>query len=143
MNTDSSFGSTLDNPVILSGADEDLSVFRTLLDKMSDGVFIAQDYRFIFSNTALPSMLGYTHDEFVGLRFETVIAPEFLDLWNERFRMRTGEGEEPANTYELRFLHKDRRRTVPIELNANRIVFGGRRSVLGIVRDITRRKRNE
>lgn len=143
MNTDSSFDSALENPLILSGADEDRSVFRTLLDKMSDGVFIAQDYRFIFANTALPRMLGYTHEEFVGLDFETVIAPEFLDLWNERFRMRTGEGEEPANTYELRFVRKGGGRTVPIELNANRIMFGGRRSVLGIVRDTTRRKRNE
>jgi diguanylate cyclase (GGDEF)-like protein/PAS domain S-box-containing protein len=143
VNTDSSFGSAIEDPVISSGADEDRSVFRTLLDKMSDGVFIAQDYRFVFANTALPRMLGYTHEEFVGLGFETVIAPEFLDLWNERFRMRTGEGEEPANTYELRFLHKGDRRAVPIELNANRIMFGGKRGVLGIVRDITRRKRNE
>jgi PAS domain S-box-containing protein len=109
VNTDSSFGSALENPVMSSGTDDDRSVFRTLLDKMSDGVFIAQDFRFIFANTALPRMLGYTHDEFVGLGFEAVIAPEFLDLWNERFRMRTGEGEEPANTYELRFLHKNGR----------------------------------
>ena len=143
MNTDSSFDSALEDPVTVSRADEDRSVFRTLLDKMSDGVFIAQDYRFVFANTALPCMLGYSHEEFVGLGFEAVIAPEFLDLWNERFRMRTGEGEEPASTYELRFLHKDGRRTVPIELNANRLVFGGKRSVLGIVRNITRRKLNE
>ena len=131
---------------ILVDADDpepDDSFFRTLLDKMPDGVFVAQNYRFVFANAALPRMLGYTHEEFVGLPFAAVIAPEFLDVWNERFRARIGEGEEPPNTYEVRFLCKGGGRTLPIELNANRLLFGGQRSVLGIVRDISSRKRTQ
>ena len=135
---------TVDSIVVDADDPEpDDSFFRTLLDKMPDGVFVAQNYRFVFANAALPRMLGYTHEEFVGLPFAAVIAPEFLDVWNERFRARIGEGEEPPNTYEVRFLCKGGERTLPIELNANRLLFGGQRSVLGIVRDISSRKRTQ
>lgn len=135
---------TVDSIVVDADDPEpDDSFFRTLLDKMPDGVFVAQNYRFVFANAALPRMLGYTHEEFVGLPFAAVIPPEFLDLWTERFRARIGEGEEPPNTYEVRFLCKGGGRTLPIELNANRLLFGGQRSVLGIVRDISSRKRTQ
>ncbi|HEY9193063.1 MAG TPA: PAS domain S-box protein [Methyloversatilis sp.] len=118
----------------------DGSIFRTLLDKMTDGVIVAQDYRFVFANPAMHRMLGYSHDEFVGLGFEAVVAPEFIDIWNERFRQRIGEGEEPLNSYELRMLCKGGQGSLPVELNANRITFGGRRAVLGIVRNISHRR---
>ncbi|MCF7065979.1 PAS domain S-box protein, partial [Klebsiella variicola] len=95
-----------------------------------DGVFIARDYRFIFANAALPRMLGYEHDDFVGLGFDAVVAPDFLELWVQRFRQRTGDGEEPPGRYELRFRMKGGRRELPIELNASRVVFDGQRCVL-------------
>ncbi len=139
----SHLGILIEDTGMTSEPDSDQSVFRLLLDKMSDGVFVAQDYRFVFANAALPRMLGYTHEEFVGLGFDAVVAPDFLELWCERFRVRTGDGEEPQHTYEVRFLCKDGERTLPIELNANRVMFAGKRGVLGIVRDISRRKRNE
>jgi diguanylate cyclase (GGDEF)-like protein/PAS domain S-box-containing protein len=119
---------------------EDGYVFRTLLDKMTDGVIVAQDYRFIFANPAMHRMLGYAHDEFIGIGFDAVVAPEFLGIWNERFRQRIGEGEEPLNTYEVRFLCKGGQDSLPVELNANRVTFGGRRAVLCIIRDISRRR---
>ncbi|WP_439537023.1 PAS domain S-box protein [Methyloversatilis sp.] len=136
-------GTVDSTPVGSDDQGPDGSFFRTLLDKMPDGVFVAQDYRFVFANAALPRMLGYTHDEFVGLPFAAVIPPEILELWNERFRARIGDGEEPPNTYEVRFLCKGGQRKLPIELNANRLIFGGQRSVLGIVRDISSRKRTQ
>ncbi|MCR6665897.1 MAG: PAS domain S-box protein [Methyloversatilis sp.] len=126
--------------VIGQGTGADGAVFRTLLDRMTDGVFIARDYRFIFANAALPRMLGYEHDDFVGLGFDAVVAPDFLELWVQRFRQRTGDGEEPPGRYELRFRMKGGRRELPIELNASRVVFDGQRCVLGIVRDMSGRK---
>lgn len=126
--------------VIGQGTGADGAVFRTLLDRMSDGVFIAHDYRFIFANAALPRMLGYEHDDFVGLGFDAVVAPDFLELWIQRFRQRVGDGEEPPGRYELRFRMKGGRRELPIELNASRVVFDGQRCVLGIVRDMSGRK---
>jgi diguanylate cyclase (GGDEF)-like protein/PAS domain S-box-containing protein len=126
--------------VIGQGTGADGAVFRTLLDRMSDGVFIARDDRFIFANAALPRMLGYEHDDFVGLGFDAVVAPDFLERWVQRFRQRIGEGEEPPGRYELRFRMKGGRRELPVELNASRVVFDGQRCVLGIVRDMSGRK---
>lgn len=119
---------------------EDGAVFRTLLDKMTDGVVVAQDYRFIFANPAMHRMLGYAPGEFVGIGFDAAVAPEFLEVWNARFRQRIGEGEEPLNSYEVRMLCKGGRDSLPVELNANRVTFGGRRAVLCIVRDISHRR---
>ncbi|MET0383246.1 MAG: PAS domain S-box protein [Burkholderiaceae bacterium] len=113
---------------------------RTLMDALADGVFVAQDYRFAYANRLLLEQLGYTSAEFNGLPFERVIAPETLDLWNQRFRGRVGTGEEPVHTYEVRFLRKDGT-GVDYELVANRTTYRDRPGVLGVLRDITERKR--
>ena len=112
----------------------------TLMAALADGVFVAQDHRFVFANPALPTMLGYTREEFVGLPFERVLAPEHLDLWVERFDRRVGGGAEPPRAYEINFLHRDGK-PVALELVANRTEHDGRPAVLGVLRDIRERKR--
>lgn len=115
---------------------------RTLLDAMADGVFVAQDERFVFANPALPNMLGYTVEEFAGLPFSAVIAPDWLALWTERFRQRVAEGPEPPRQYQLRLLKKDGSQTW-VELRASRIRFGSLPAVLGVVSDISEQRRIE
>jgi PAS domain S-box-containing protein len=117
--------------------------YRTLIESMADGVFVAQDFRFVFANAALPRMLGYARDEFVGSHFSDIVAPESLAVWTERFKQRVGAGDEPARNYEVQFLRKGGTESVWIELRASRSEFGGRPAVLGIVRDISERKRIE
>lgn len=116
---------------------------RALLDAMADGVFVAQDFRFVFANTALPRILGYSRDEFIGLHFTDVVHPDFLELWCERFRLRISAGPEPLRRYEVQFMHKNGQRPVWIELIASRFVHEGDPAVLGIVRDISEKKINE
>ena len=115
---------------------------RTLLEALADGVFVAQDECFVFANPALPAMLGYAPQEFVGLGFAEVVAPEWLALWTERFRQRVGDGPEPARHYALCWLRKDGS-PIWIELRANRMRYRDRPAVLGIVTDITERRRIE
>ena len=114
---------------------------RLLMNALGDGVFVAQDHRFVFANTALPRMLGYAPGEFVDLPFDTVVAPESLAQWNERFALRVGTGPEPVRTYEVRFLCKDRSCRVELELVATRVSYLDRPAVLGLVRDIGERKK--
>jgi two-component system, sensor histidine kinase and response regulator len=114
----------------------------TLLAAMSDGMFVAQDHRFVFANAALPAMLGYEHHAFVGLSFQEVVSPLFLTLWNERFDQRVGGGEEPPASYELKLLLRGGG-SLWVELRATRFVHQGRPAVLGLVRDISPRKENE
>jgi two-component system sensor histidine kinase/response regulator len=114
---------------------------RALMEALEDGVFVAQDHRFVFANPALPRLLGYTHDEFVGLPFERVLAPDLLALWNERYALRVGSGDEPVRAYEVRFLKKGGFEQVTFELVATRATYRGRPAVLGVLRDITERLR--
>ena len=116
---------------------------RALLEAMVDGVFVAQDYRFVFSNPVLPKMLGYTEAEFINIPFEKVIAPLYLDIWNKRFAMRIGHGKEPEHDYQVEFMVKGGQKTIWIDLHASRVEFLGKRSVIGIVRDISRQKAAE
>ena len=112
---------------------------RTLMESLADGVFVAQDYRFAYGNPALLKILGYSNEEFVGLPFEKVVVPEFLQLWTERFTQRVGAGPEPQKEYEVRFVRKDGS-SILVELRASRVPFKGELAALGIVRDTTERR---
>ncbi|MES2580377.1 MAG: EAL domain-containing protein, partial [Pseudomonadota bacterium] len=116
---------------------------RALLEAMIDGVFVAQDYRFIFSNPVLPKMLGYSHEEFVGLHFEQVIAPECLEVWNQRFTNRVEDDIGYAQSDQVRFLTKDSQESIWMDLHDSRVYFHGERSVLGILRDVSKQKEAE
>lgn len=115
---------------------------RALLEAMQDGVFVAQDYRFIFANPILPQMLGYQFDEFIGLSFEQVVAPESLHVWNRRFEARTTSNIEPVKHYQVKFLLKNGK-SIWLDLHASRVMFRGKSSVLGILRDISKQKEAE
>ena len=115
------------------------STNRTLMDALADGVFVAQDSRFLYANRLLLERLGYTREEFTGLPFDRVVAPDVLPVWNERFKARVGAGGEPVRTYDVRFLRKDGK-LAEFELVANRTTFQNAPAVLGVLRDITDRK---
>lgn len=114
--------------------------YRVLINSISDGVFVAQDERFIFHNQAFPAMLGYAFEEFKGMPFEKVIAPEHLELWTKRYRQRIA-GEKPVSNYQVQLLDKTGTKKIWIELRANLINYGGQPAVLGIARDSTEQKR--
>jgi PAS domain S-box-containing protein len=116
------------------------STNRTLMDALADGVFVAQDFHFVYANRLLLERLGYTREEFTGLPFERVIAPAVLPLWNDRFRGRVGSGAEPVRQYEVQFLRKDGS-VADFELVANRTTYQNQPAVLGVLRDIADRKR--
>ncbi len=114
---------------------------RSLMNALGDGVFVAQEYRFVFANAALPAMLGFAADEFVDIPFARVVAPETLPLWNLRFAQRIGRGVEPPRAYEVRFLTKHGTGSILLELVATRSTYLGRPAVIGVLRDITDRKK--
>ncbi len=115
------------------------------LTVMDEGLFVAQDERFVFANPALPALLGYTHEEFVGLPFAEVVAPSLLPLWKERFHTCIAArpmAEEPPRRYEVQFRKRDGR-LIWLEMSARPVEFHGRRAMLGILRDIGARKAAE
>ncbi|MBK1615484.1 hybrid sensor histidine kinase/response regulator [Rubrivivax gelatinosus] len=114
---------------------------RMIVGSIGDGLFIAQDRRFVFVNPALPTLLGFTHAEFEGRAFDAAVAPESLALWDERYRQRLAPASlEPEGHYEVALLHRGGQR-VWMELRAARFEHGGRPAVLGLLRDTTERRR--
>ncbi|HYE35113.1 PAS domain S-box protein [Methylocaldum sp.] len=116
--------------------------YKMLLDSLDDGVFVAQDCRFVFANPALSALLGYTDEECIGLSFQAVVAPEDLELWGERFMPNAATRLESPYRCEAALLRRDGRR-VSVEICARRIHFNRHVAILGIVRDMTDRKRLE
>ncbi len=121
---------------------ESEELHRILLTALADGVFVAQDHRFVFANPAMALMLGYTLPEFLDLPFQAVIAGEDLPLWTTRYEARVADGPEPTQHYAVRLLRKSGDR-LETELSARRIRYKGRNAVLGVIRDLTERRRTE
>jgi diguanylate cyclase (GGDEF)-like protein/PAS domain S-box-containing protein len=121
--------------------DETDQIEKKLINQMNDGVFIAQEGRFVYANPALVNMLEYPPDEFVGSYFESVVAPEFMELWQARYKLRVENGVEPPARYEVQFLHRDGKQRIWLDLQAKRIQFNNSTAVFGVVRDISRYKK--
>ena len=109
--------------------------YRTLVEQASDGIFIAdQSDRYIEVNPAGCRLLGYTREEIIGKTMREVIqlpAGQPLRL-DELHRGNTFLSE--------RVMIRKEGTLVPVEISAKQLPDG--RS-LGIVRDISERKRTE
>lgn len=116
--------------------------YRALMEALDDGVFVAQDYKFVFTNPALPALLGYEGESLAGAPFEQAIAPEDLPVWRDRFTQRVSGTTEPIDRYEVRMRHKSGQ-PIWTELHARRIEYAGHPAVLGIIHDISARRRTE
>jgi diguanylate cyclase (GGDEF)-like protein/PAS domain S-box-containing protein len=112
--------------------------YKLLFETLVDGVFVAQDYQFVYCNSALLDMLGYKNHEFIGLHFNQIVSPDYLNIWTEQFERRIGSGKEPDNCYEVQFLRSDGK-LMWVEIRATRSEFNNRPAVLGIIRNITER----
>src|SRR5690606_37129800 len=110
--------------------------YRTLMESIQDGVFVAQDFHFVYCNPALATMTGYTITELLEMPFDLLIAPEFLRLWKDRYKARIDfSRKEPPSQYEIRLIPKNSKTGIWVELHAEKIHFKGKPAVLGILRD--------
>lgn len=115
--------------------------YRTLVNRMQDGVFLLQGSRLVFCNEALAGMLGYSPAELEGREFLALIDPEDRELVAKRHRRRLA-GEEVPEEYEFRLRHADGRR-VEVLLRVGLVEYQGRIATLGTLRDLTERRRLE
>jgi PAS domain S-box-containing protein len=116
--------------------------YRILVEQNQDGVFLIQDGRMQFVNSAFAEMVGYTVDEVVGMDFRDLVAPEDLEMVVDRYRRRQA-GEDVSDNYEFRMLHKDGRSRVHINMSVGLVTYHGRVASLGTVKDITERRQME
>jgi PAS domain S-box-containing protein len=116
--------------------------FRTLMDQSPNMIFINQMGRVVYANQKCEEIMGYTREEFLSpsFDFQTLITPESIPLIRSSFeKHRMGQEVEP---YEYSLINKAGDRIEAI-ITTKLIDFKGNRAILGIVTDISERKRTE
>ena len=96
-------------------------------------------------NSAAERMFGYTREEILGRDLHQLLTPPHDRELYEKARphfFRTGQGEAIGKLLEREAVHKDGNR-FPVELSVAAVRLRGDWSAVGIVRDITERKRVE
>lgn len=119
--------------------------FRVALERVRDGFIItdAATDEITTWNPAAEKIFGYSADEALGQRLHALVAPEHHARSAHRGLAdfaQTGEGAAIGKTLELEARHKDGR-LFPIELSLSAMRQGERWMGLGVVRDISERKR--
>ena len=115
--------------------------YRSLVESSLTGVFIHQDYKFVFVNERFARMHGYTPEELMGREYLELIHPEDRGAASRRAARRI-KGEVLPEQHEVRRITKDGK-TIWCEVMATNIEYGGRPAIMGNIVDITERKQAE
>ena len=116
--------------------------FRTVAEQSPNMIFINKDGQVVYVNQKCEEMMGYKRDEFYspGFDFRTLIAPQSIETVRSSFEKHsTGKDIAP---YEYSLINKKGERIEAI-ITTKLINYEGARSILGIVTDITERKKAE
>ena len=116
--------------------------FRTLAEESPNMIFVYAKGRVVYANKKCEELMGYRKDEFYASAFDflTLIAPEHRDIVRHAFATHS-EGKE-YHPYEYALLTRDGRRIDAI-ITTKLITYEGTLAILGIVVDITDRKKME
>ncbi|MBN2131895.1 MAG: PAS domain S-box protein, partial [Sedimentisphaerales bacterium] len=116
--------------------------FRNLAEQSPNMIFINVGGRVVYANQRCEDVMGYTREEFYGpdFDFQTLMAPECRDPIRNSFRRHMKGENVPSVEYAL--VTRDGRRIEAI-LTTKLISYEGSSAILGIVTDITDRKRAE
>ena len=115
--------------------------YRLLIENIQEGVFIIQDSRFQYGNKMFAGLLGCGLEEIIGRDFREFVAPEDLGLVMDRYHRRQA-GENVPHEYEFHALRRDGTKIV-VNMNVGLVTYRGRIASMGILKDITERKKVE
>jgi rsbT co-antagonist protein RsbR len=116
--------------------------YRTLIERLLDGVFVIEDGRFTLVNGALAQMVGHSVEEMIGQPFAQFVAPEDRQSVADNYRQRLAGNSAPEE-YEARLLRKDGHTRVETLIGVRVFEAGTRHTTLGTVKDISERKHAE
>ena len=120
--------------------------FRKISDAANDAIIMADSEGSItYWNKAAEIMFGYPAEEVTGNKLEQTIIPDrYRDAHIKGFMKfcDTGQGAVIGKTVELSAIRKDNTE-LPIELSLSSAKVGDRWNAIGMIRDITKRKKAE
>jgi PAS domain S-box-containing protein len=116
------------------------SWFRSLVDQSLVGVYVVMDGSFVYVNPKFADLFGYTAEEVLrGKRVLDLVDPADRALVRENIRKRL-EGEVESIRYTFRGLRSDGSR-IDVEVHGTRTEIGGEPAVVGLLVDVSDRKR--
>jgi PAS domain S-box-containing protein len=117
------------------------STFRRLSEILPVAMFAFRKTKNCFVNSAAAALTGYSREELLEMNFWEVIHPDMRAIVKERGLARL-RGSEPPSPYEVKILKKNGGERWVV-FSGDTVRFEGRPAVMGIVVDITERKRAE
>ena len=114
--------------------------FRALFEKAEDGILLLSSQGEVVAvNASFASLHGYSVEEVLKLNLKDLDLPESAQRTPERLqRVLAGQ----PMVFEVEHYCKNGQ-TIPLEVSANRVAFGGEQFILAFHRDITDRKQAE
>ena len=124
-----------------SFGENEKDLLRLLIEEANDGIYVLDmEGKFRYANRKAEEISGYREEEWFGIPFLQMIAPEYkvkiVEIFKERLKGSTGP------PYELEIIRKDGTR-LPIEISTKAITIEDKVFVKGFVRDISEKKRLE
>lgn len=116
--------------------------FRSLVEQSIAGVYILQDDRFAYANARFAEIFGYAgSDQIIGVAPDTLVAEEDRKAVRDRIRRRLS-GKSKRERFTFRGLRVDGS-TVEIGVDGARTTYHDRPAIVGLMQDISERKRSE
>lgn len=116
--------------------------FRSLAEQTPNMIFINKKGKVVYANKKCEEVMGYKKKEFYTSDFDflRLIAPDCIDIVKKNFSQHMKD--EEVAPYEYTLITKENRRIEGIH-TTKIINYEGERAILGIITDITERKRTE
>ncbi len=114
--------------------------FKVLFNSVNDAIFIiSTSGRFIEVNKTACERLGYSKEEFLKMTPNDIAPQELRSVLEKGIKKTLGNGHTFIET-----IHQTKTgREIPTEVNTRKIKYDGNWAIIGVARDITKRKRAE
>jgi len=116
-------------------------IYKVLVEKCTDGIYVIQSGHFRFTNPEFQRIFGYAHKEFIDRDIRDLVVPGDMELLTETIK-RMGAGTEKTVRCEFKAIRKDGK-VINVEIDFIHFKYDGMEAVLGVVREITMRKKLE
>jgi PAS domain S-box-containing protein len=119
-----------------------VDLLSTIIEESPNMIFINQMGRVVYVNKKCEEIMGYSKDEFTSkdFNFMTLIAPKSRDMVKQNFNKHLKGAEVPP--FEYKFVKKDGG-DIDVIQTTKLIEYRGGTAILGIITDITERKKAE